>query len=224
MKKILYLVLFSILVSSCGPGRYTRMEQYPAMYQEHPGTILIMSPINNTQHPDAGDILYSSLAHPLVDAGYYVVSPFIVGDAFTGVNGYKSEDYIEGGLKVFNQKYGADAVLFTVIEYWFKYGAGISTKIRYVLRSAHTGEILFDRTNSMTHDLSITTGFGSNLGLLIDVAGTVVNTFATDYVYAARASNMYVFKDLPRGKYSPEYMKDQEAPARKNNQNAIHFR
>ena len=35
----------------------------------------------------------------------------------------------------------------------------------------------------------------------------------TDHIVAARKANNYIFEDLPRGKYSPQYMQDMDVHA-----------
>jgi len=48
---------------------------------------------------------------------------------------------------------------------------------------------------------------------LIDLAASAISTAATDHIVAARKANYFIFKDIPRGKYSPEYLKDKEVIA-----------
>ena len=38
-------------------------------------------------------------------------------------------------------------------------------------------------------------------------------TAATDHILAARKANYYILRDIPRGKYSPEYMQDKQKAA-----------
>ena len=106
-----------------------------------------------------------------------------------------------------------DAVVFSVIDTWTKKGLGIETKIRYVIKSAHTNEIIFDRSCDLYLDLSIHSNSGGALGALIDLAASAINTAATDHILAARKANYYILRDIPRGKYSPEYMQDKQKAA-----------
>jgi hypothetical protein len=100
-----------------------------------------------------------------------------------------------------------------VIDTWTKKGMGIETKIRYVIKSAHTNESLFDRSCDLYLDLSIDTGADGLLGALVDLAASTINTAATDHIKAARKANYFILRDIPRGKYSPEYMLDKETAA-----------
>ena len=87
---------------------------------------------------------------------------------------------------------------------------GIETEIRYVIKSAYTNEILFDRSCDLYLDLSVDSENNSLLGALVDLAASAINTAATDHIKAARLTNYYILSDIPRGKYSPDYMLDKE--------------
>ena len=121
-------------------------------------------------------------------------------DIFKAESGYDAEMFFDAPLNVFNNYFGADAVVFSVIDSWTKNGMGIQTKIRYVIKSAYTNEILFDRSCDLYLDLSVNSGTGGLLGALVDLV-------------AARKANYFITRDIPRGKYSPEYMLDKDVIA-----------
>ena len=150
---------------------------------------------------------------PMVEAGYYVISPLLAMDVLKAESAYDSEMFFDAPLTAFQNYFGADAVVFSVIDTWSKKGLGIETKIRYVIKSAYTNEILFDRSCDLYLDLSIDSGANGLLGALVDLAASAINTAATDHIMAARKANYYIIRDIPRGKYSPEYMMDQETIA-----------
>jgi hypothetical protein len=188
----------------------TRESQYAKMYEEKPVTLLVMPPINNSTNVEAKDLLYTSISRPLAEAGYYVISPLLAMDILKAESAYDSENFFDASLTAFNNYFGADAVVFSIIDSWAKKGLGIQTKIRYVIKSAYTNEILFDRSCDLYLDLSIDSGSGGALGALIDLAASAINTAATDHIKAARKANYYILRDIPRGKYSPDYMSDKD--------------
>ena len=214
MRKILYILLFSIALSSCGVvSTITRESQYAKMYEEKPVTLLVMPPINNSSNVEAKDLLYTSISRPLVEAGYYVVSPLLAMDIMKAESAYDAENFFEGPLDMFHNYFGADAVVFSFIERWSKVGVGIETKIRYVIKSTHTAEILFDRSCDLFLDMSVDSGANGALGALIDLAATAIATAATDHIVAARKANYFILRDIPRGKYSPDHMQDMNVSA-----------
>ena len=172
-----------------------------------------MPPINNSTNVEAKDLLYTSISRPLVEAGYYVIPPLLAMDVLKAESAYDSEMFFDAPLSVFNNYFGADAVVFSVIDTWAKKGLGIETKIRYVIKSAYTNEILFDRSCDLYLDLSVDSGADGLLGALVDLAASAINTAATDHITAARKANYFILRDIPRGKYSPEYMLDKETIA-----------
>ena len=214
MKRILYFITLCCMVTSCVMmNTVTRESQYAKMYEEKPITLLVMPPINNSTNVEAKDLLYTSISRPLIEAGYYVISPLLAMDVLKAESAYDSEMFFDAPLTTFQNYFGADAVVFSVIDTWAKKGMGIQTKIRYVIKSAYTNEILFDRSCDLYLDLSIDSGANGVLGALVDLAASAINTAATDHIKAARKANYYILRDIPRGKYSPEHMLDKDTIA-----------
>lgn len=210
------------MVSACGfSSNLTRGQLYPGMYEEKPVTLLVMPPINNSANVEAKELLYTSISRPLAEAGYYVIPPTLAMAVLRQESGYDAELFIDRPLKQFHEFFGADAVVFSVIESWAKQGLGINTEIRYIIKSAITDQILFDRTCDLYLDLSVDSNENSDdkkkeqslLAVLIDVAAGALNTALTDHIEAARKANYYIFRDLPVGKYDNLYLQDQDVSA-----------
>ncbi|WP_459190031.1 GNA1162 family protein [Parabacteroides sp. APC149_11_2_Y6] len=215
MKKLVYLLLIVTGLASCTTSNtVTRQKNYPKMYEDKPLSILIMPPINKTVDVDAKEYFYTSMAKPLCEKGYYVISPFVAMDFLKSESAYDSELFIDGDLAPFRNILGADAVLFTVINKWDKstIGGKITVDIEYVLKSTVTREVLFERKGELTVDTSVNSG-GGGWGALIDLAASALSTALTDKVVAARRCNNYVLRDLPEGRYSPLFEKDQDVEA-----------
>lgn len=215
MKKLVYFLLIVTGLASCTTSNtVTRQKNYPKMYEDKPLSILIMPPINKTVDVDAKEYFYTSMAKPLCEKGYYVISPFVAMDFLRSESAYDSELFIDGDLAPFRNILGADAVLFTVINKWDKstIGGKITVDIEYVLKSTATREVLFERKGELTVDTSVNSG-GGGWGALIDLAASALSTALTDKVVAARRCNNYVLRDLPEGRYSPLFEKDQDVEA-----------
>ena len=207
------------MFASCTTKKYTRGQLYPKMYEEKPVTLLVMPPINNSNNVEAKDLLYTSISQPLAEAGYYVISPHLAMEIFKSESAYDAENFIDQNVGAFGRVFGADAVVFSVIDEWKKKGFGIETKISYIVKSTRTNEVIFDRTCDLYLDLSDNNYYGGGLvGSLANVAVSAINTAVTDHIVAARRCNEFIFEDIPQGKYKPEHLQDQETPA--GNQNA----
>lgn len=208
------------MLVSCGStsSLTTLAEKYPGMYEEQPVTIVIMPPINQTNHAEAKDYFYTTLYAPLCEKGYYVYSPYLTMEMFQQESAYDSELFLEGDLSKFHEVLGADAAMFTIIKNWRRnnIGGALTVDIQYTLRSTKTGQTLYSRGGTITVDTSVNTGGGGLFGALADLAATAIATAATDKVVAGRRCNAYVLTDFPKGKYSSLFGKDQKNPAGKD--------
>ena len=218
MKRIVYIILATLVLTSCGSTGLTRSSLYPKMYEEKPVTLLVMPPINNSANVDAKELLYTSISRPLAEAGYYVISPTLAMEILKHESAYDAELFLDKPLKPFHDFFGADAVVFSVIDSWAKQGLGINTKIRYIIKSALTDETLFDRSCDLYLDLSVDSRSDKSqskslLNVLVDLAAGAINTALTDQIEAARKANYFIFRDLPVGKYDDLYLQDQDFAA-----------
>lgn len=211
---IIGLIGLVTMVSSCGTmNQVTRGQQYEKMYQEKPTTLLVMPPINNTANVEAKDLLYTSISRPLAEAGYYVISPLLAMDILKAESAYDAEMFVDASLTMFHNYFGCDAVVFSEINTWAKKGFTIETNIRYFIKSATSGEIIFDRTCDLVLDLQVKYSGNSALASLISLAASTISTATTDHIVAARKANYYIFRDIPRGKYSPQFGLDMDVAA-----------
>lgn len=217
MKKYIILALVTLMMSSCAE-QITRVAQYPKMYEEKPLSIVVMPPINQTNHVEAKDFFYTTLYAPLCEKGYYVFSPMMTMEMFQAESAYDAEMFIEGDLSQFRNVLGADAAMFTIIKSWKRNNLGgkLTVGVEYILRSTKTGETLYKREGLIKVDRSVSSGGGGLFGALIDMAATVASTAATDNVVAGRACTVYVLSDMPEGRYGTMYDKDQKQLAGKS--------
>lgn len=209
MKKLFFILcMLPLLLNSCISSKQsslTKETRYGKLYEEQPVSILIMPPINKTNNVAAKEYMYTTLYQPLCNLGYYVFPPYMTLDILQRESAYDSEMFIEGDLSKFREYIGADIVLFTVIHNWKKGMSSINTQIEYRLVSTHSNEVLYSHVGDLTLDFSS----GNNSGLF-GLLAEVISTATTPVVEVARNSNAYILRDMPRGKYSENYMKDKE--------------
>lgn len=212
MKKVIIPIIFIIVVlSSCTTtSNIPRSTAYSGMYKEKPLSILIMPPINRSTNVEAKEYFHSTLNTPLANAGYYVVPPFLSMEILKRESAYDAELFLNSPLSKFQEVFGADLAIFTIIHKWDKSGiaAKVFVEVEYIIKSTKTNEILYSRHGNVIYDASIQSSGGGLAGALVAVAVSAINTAATKYVDVARAANAFTFKDLPVGKYSQQYNQD----------------
>ena len=222
MKRILLIIGLVAAVSSCSTtNQVTRGQQYAGMYEVKPVVLLVMPPINNTSNVEAKELLYTSISRPLAEAGYYVISPLLAMDVLKAESAYDSEIFVDSPLTTFRDYFGCDAVVFSEINTWAKKGFAIEANIRYFIKSAATGEIIFDRSCDLVLDLHVKTGGDSALSMLVGLAASAINTAATNHIEAARKANYFIFRDIPRGKYDPLFGQDMDFIAEEKDVSAV---
>ena len=211
MRKIILIFGFVALILTTCSTPVKMADAYKGMYAERPLSILIMPPINKTTNVDAKEYFHSTLNVPLANAGYYVVPSFMSMEILKRESAYDSELFLNSPLTKFQEVFQADIALFTIIHKWSKSYSVVKVEVEYILKSTKTNEILYSRRGEVNFNTSVSAGAGA----LLDIALTAVNTAATKYVDVARVTNMYTFKDLPTGKYSPSFGVDGQKTAGK---------
>lgn len=212
MKKSSLFILSSLvlLFSSCFSSSPlssdfgTKGDVYGQLYQEKPTVVLVMPPINETSQVDAKEYMYCSLAKPLCERGYYVLPPLLTLDFLKNESAYDAENFIESDLSLFNKYLGADALLFTKIKKWSKSSllATVTIKVSYVMRSARTNEVLFEREGTLV--INHNSGNAGIGGLLSDMLSTALDK----KINAAIKCNNVALKELPYGPYQKGYLQD----------------
>ncbi len=218
MKKNIFLIVVIVIVlfSSCKTTvPIAKSIAYKGMYEEKPVAILIMPPINRSTNVESKEYFHSTLNIPIANAGFYVIPPFISMEILKKESAFDAELFLDNPLLKFGEVFGADLALFTIIHKWDKSGiaSNVYVEVEYICKSIKTNEVLYTRKGHITYDASVSTGIGGGLGILADLAASAINTAVTKYVDVARVCNSYTFKDLPAGKYSPNYGTDGELPA-----------
>jgi len=215
----LILVVVIIVLTSCSSAikstQTTKYGSYKEIYEEKPLTVLIMPPINRSTYIDAKEYFHSTLYTPIANAGYYVIPPFLSMEILKKESAYDAELFLYMPLKKFEEVFGADMVLFTIIHSWDKSSldALVEVDVEYVFKSTKTNEIIFTRRGQINYDASVSTGSTGILGFVADMAISALNTSTIKYIKVARSCNYYVFKDLPAGKYSPNHDIDRTSPS-----------
>lgn len=217
MKNLVILALGAVLLASCAQT-VTRGKQYAQLYEEKPTAIVIMPPINQTNSVEAKDYFYTTMYRPLCEKGYYVFSPYLTMEMLQTESAYDSEMFLEADLSTFKNVLGADAAMFTIVKSWKRNTVGgmLTVGVEYILRSTATGETLYHREGLIKVDTSVNVSGGGLIGSLVSLAATAINTAVTDKVVAGRRCTAFVLSDMPAGKFSPDFEKDESMAAGKS--------
>lgn len=217
MKKkiiVLSLIAGAVMLSGCGTTMPTKAKAYTGMYKEKPLSILVMPPINRTTSVDAKEYFHATLLHPIAEAGYYVIPPFLSMEILKKESAYDADIFLDKPLKMLGEVFGADIALFTVIHKWDKsvLTASVTVQIEYIFKSTTTDQVLYQRKGTVIYKTN--SSGSSGLGALVN---TAINTAIADYMPLAIRCNAYTLSDLPKGNYHPMGGLDGEESSGKNN-------
>lgn len=99
-----------------------------------------------------------------------------------------AEEFVDRPLNKFGELFGADAVVFTEITKWKKRAVvwpEVEAKVRYIIKSTKTNEVIFERECEIEIDLREASSGGGLLGAALALASQIANTVTTDNVVAA---------------------------------------
>jgi hypothetical protein len=184
------------------------------MYEENPGSILILPPINETTAADAKEYYSTTIQEPLAFCGYYTF-PYPITAEILKMEGIYDTELLENmPLPKFREYFGADAVLFTKIKKWdlsyIVLSSTLTVSIECRLKSTKSDQELWKYTGTVVVDLSGGNSGGGLVGLIVKAIVTAVNSAVADYVPYARQANYIALSSMPYGKYHAQHKKDQQ--------------
>jgi hypothetical protein len=206
--RILLSLLFILFFTGCTSTTTTKEAAFPSMYGDtNRQTILIVPVINETTAAEAVDFLNATVAQPLANKGYYVLSIPIVNHLFKDTGVIDGSQLKGVPMTSYKEKFGADSVLFIKLTNWetnyLVIAGNVTVGMEYVLISTTTNEIMWSYKNTFAINTSSSSG-----NLIADIIVTAVSTAATDYVPVARQVHENAVMTLPVGKYHPKHLKD----------------
>lgn len=208
---LISLVMATLFMSGCAVNRSPKSELYPKMYQEMPKTVLVLPAINQTTAADAPHLFTSTIAQPLADAGFYVLSTEVTNKFLQNEGLTSGEQLKTVPVQKFGQTFGADAVLYVTIDKWdtnyYVIGGNVTVGISYLLKSTKTGAELWSYADETKMD---TSGDSNGGGLLGAIISTAIKTSTQDYVPLARRVNNIALNGIPYGEYHKLHGQDKE--------------
>lgn len=142
---LFFAVLASLLFSGCAtvpPKDYTEFRK------SNPRSILVLPPLNESADAAATYSLYTTVTRPIAELGYYVF-PITLVDQYLKENGLTIPGEMhQAPLAKLHEVFGADAVLYVVVEkYGSKYqviASNTTVQVRAKLVDARSGVVIWD--------------------------------------------------------------------------------
>ena len=204
------LLIGAISIISCATATQAQIN-----YPNHPRSILIMPPINQSVDIGAPSTFLATAAYPLAESGYYVLPPTLTTEMFRQNGVTVAEEAHAIPHSRLHEIFGADAAIYiTITQYGATYYVITSAVQAYAtarlvdLRSGHTlwsDEVrVTDSTSSSSNQQSILTTL---LEAAIDQVANVLRNRAYD---TGRKANQQLLtagreRGLMYGPYHPEF-------------------
>ncbi len=214
------VALISLLVvMNAGGCAHETPRDYTAFLRHDPRTILVLPPVNTTADVEASDLFLATVTEPLAEQGYYVF-PILVVDQVLKNNGAPTPGDMHGvPRRKLRETFGADAVLYVVINEWTTSYIGIATstmvRIDYRLVDVHTGQVLWSRQIAAGESSAQYAGegtFGAILSVFMAQVQAIGAAISDPEVKFARQANRRAFQDgkdgLLPGPRHPAYLTD----------------
>ena len=171
--------------------------------------------MNRSVDVTAADYLLTTVSRPLAERGYYVF-PVHMTRQLLEDDGLGDADLVHDSDPArLGKMFGADAVLYIGIERWdaryLVLQTTVTVELRYTLKSASTGQVLWENRQSVVHQPD-NRGNSGLAGLLVQAVVAAVQKAAPNYMPLARRANQQALytagRGLPAGPYDAQYNKD----------------
>lgn len=191
-----------VLLSGCAIKPLER-KNYTEFRKAGPRSILIVPVVSRSVDVDAPDYFLSTIARPIAERGYYVfpvnlIKRVMEDDGLADANLVHSSDTAKlAGL------FGADSVLYIIIERWDSQYAILSTKttveLSYSLKSGLTGQELWTHNEKLDYDPASQQSQAGLVGLVAQAVRAAIEKAKPNYIPLARQANGMAIHRLGRG-------------------------
>lgn len=201
----IFLIISVFLLGGCAtvPKDYTKFNAA----EIH--SILIVPVVNRSLEVTAPDYFLTTIPIPVAERGYYVFPVNLVKRVLED-DGLSDADLVHSAPTAkLCELFGADAVLYVVIERWdaqyLVLSTAVTVELTYVIKDGKTNETLWEERTRMVYQPQ-STDTGSLLGNLIAAAVTAaVEKAKPNYIPLARQANEKALKypgpGFPPGPY-----------------------
>lgn len=191
---------------------------YTAFKRNHPASLLVLPPINDTADVKATGGVMATAALPLAEAGYYVFPVALVDETFKQNGMTVPSDIQQVSAAKLREIFGADAAVYLhVIEYGTKFlvlGSDTRVTVEGRIVDLRSGDLLWEGKATASSQESSGNNQGGLVGLLVKAVVSQIVNSATDasFTYAGVANQRLLGAPLKNGilvgPRSPNYGKD----------------
>jgi hypothetical protein len=204
-----------VILSGCAT-KPLEHKDYAEFRKASPHSILIVPVVSRSVDVDAPDYFLSTIARPIAERGYYVfpvnlIKRIMEDDGLSDANLVHSSDTSKlAGL------FGADSVLYIVIERWDSRYAVLSTtttvELSYSLKSGATGQELWKHKEKLAYDPAGQQSQSGLAGLIAKAIVAAIEKAKPNYMPLARQANGLAVhrlgQGLPAGPHDALFQKD----------------
>lgn len=211
MKRISVILLAFVLLLIAGcAGQIKEKKDLSSFHSAAPRSILVIPSVNKSLDVDAPNYLLTTLTIPLAEKGYYVFPVHTVKTVLEQEGFYEGERIHSQPPEVLASLFGADAILYVVINRWDAKYAVLSTLVTvdfdYKIVSK-TGVEIWRAKKTMQYSPSNNNQQGHPLAILIASAISAAATRAApNYLPLTKQANYQVFwmgpDAIPNGPYA----------------------
>jgi hypothetical protein len=205
------------VLSGCATKQPERKD-YSAFRGADPRSVMVVPVVSKTVDVDAPDYFLSTISQPIAERGYYVFPVNLIKRVMED-DGMADADLVHGSdPRRLAGLFGADSVLYVVIERWDSQYAVFSTvttvELSYSLKSGTTGEVLWTHKEKMAYDPAAQQSQAGLAGLIAKAVVAAIEKAKPNYIPLARTVNgvsvMRIGQGLPAGPYDAQYRADQQ--------------
>jgi hypothetical protein len=180
-------------------------------------SVLVVPAVSRSVDVDAPDYLLSTISQPIAERGYYVfpvnlIKRVMEDDGLSDANLVHAADSTK-----LASLFGADAIMYVVIERWDSKYAVFSTvttvELSYTLKGA-AGQPLWEHKEVMAYDPAAQQSQGGLAGLIAKAVVAAIEKAKPNYIPLARMANgmsvIRVGQGLPAGPYDAKHQQDKE--------------
>ncbi|NTZ42887.1 DUF799 family lipoprotein [Altererythrobacter sp. SALINAS58] len=177
-------------------------KDYSSFHSAAPKSILVVPVVNHSNEVDASELFLTTMAVPLAERGYYVF-PTNATTTMMNAEGLSDPGFVhQAPTPDLARLFGADAVLYVEVLDWdsnYKVvSSEIQTEFLYTLKSAKTGQVLWQDQQRYVHSTSSQSG-NPLADLLANALTSVLNNTKSDFTPMAMQANIAVLSPAGQG-------------------------